>query len=58
VWRIPPLPLDLLVVAGDVEDLPVAVYRYYPEGHDLEALLDAAAISLFEPLLVTWSPQR
>lgn len=31
-------PLDLLVVAGDVEGLPAAVYRYHPQGHDLEVL--------------------
>jgi SagB-type dehydrogenase family enzyme len=33
-------PLELFVVAGNVKDLPEGVYRYLPEDHNLDRILD------------------
>ncbi|MDY6966192.1 MAG: SagB/ThcOx family dehydrogenase [Halobacteriota archaeon] len=32
-------PLELYVVAGDVEDLPDGIYKYMPQGHELTEVL-------------------
>ena len=32
-------PLELYIVAGDVQDLPQGVYRYKPQGHELIELM-------------------
>jgi SagB-type dehydrogenase family enzyme len=34
-------PLEVFLVAGNVEDLPAGVYRYQPARHALERLLEA-----------------
>jgi SagB-type dehydrogenase family enzyme len=33
-------PLELYLVAGNVESLPAGLYRYRPEGHGLEKIAD------------------
>ena len=33
-------PLEIYVVAGNVDDLPDGIYRYVPKGHDLLGLTD------------------
>ena len=34
-------PLELLVVAGDVRELPAGLYRYSPQGHELRIIKKA-----------------
>jgi SagB-type dehydrogenase family enzyme len=33
-------PLEVYLISGDIDQLPAGVYRYHPEGHKLEQLIE------------------